>query len=141
MRRLWAGTAIVSITLLTWWMGVIPGQLTQPKPGRSHWFSDAAIRSLWFVDDQEGWAVGDDGLILHTIDGGQTWERQMSGTQANLRQVQFVSPFVGFAVGEEAWPELPLSRRCGSGNTRWWSQLADSQRTHHARAIPGTLFR
>jgi photosystem II stability/assembly factor-like uncharacterized protein len=109
MRRFWAGMAIVSMTLLTWWMGMIPGQLTQPKPGRSHWFSDAAIRSLWFVDDQEGWAVGDDGLILHTIDGGQTWERQMSGTQANLRQVQFVSPFVGFAVGEEAWPELPLS--------------------------------
>ncbi|MCS7166084.1 MAG: YCF48-related protein [Gemmatales bacterium] len=70
---------------------------------------EAALRALWFVDEHEGWAVGDDGLILHTIDGGQTWERQPSGTRAHLRAVQFLSPFVGYVVGEQPLPETPLT--------------------------------
>ncbi|GBD35345.1 Ycf48-like protein [bacterium HR36] len=70
---------------------------------------DAAIRALWFADEQEGWAVGDEGLILHTIDGGRTWERQASGTRANLRGVHFLSPFKGYAVGEAALLESPLT--------------------------------
>ena len=37
------------------------------------------IRSLYFVSDLEGWAVGDRGMIVHTSDGGQSWETQKSG--------------------------------------------------------------
>jgi photosystem II stability/assembly factor-like uncharacterized protein len=34
---------------------------------------------LWdvdFVDDTTGWAVGSDGIVVHTRDGGATWTRQ-----------------------------------------------------------------
>lgn len=49
--------------------------------------SDSALYSLNFIDDKEGWAVGRDtpnspdwqptksGLVLHTLDGGKTWQR------------------------------------------------------------------
>ena len=37
------------------------------------------IRGLYFASDQEGWAVGDRGLITHTVNGGRTWEHQKSG--------------------------------------------------------------
>jgi len=38
---------------------------------------------VYFVDDKQGWAVGHDGVILHTADGGQKWELQLSGRTAN----------------------------------------------------------
>ena len=31
------------------------------------------LRDLTFVDDDNGWAVGEQGVILHTSDGGTTW--------------------------------------------------------------------
>ncbi len=43
----------------------------------------AAIRqnlfSTCFVNDKEGWAVGDLGRVFHTTDGAKTWERQSFG--------------------------------------------------------------
>src|SRR6187401_1244679 len=65
---------------------------------------DASLRSVFFIDHQEGWIVGDEGVSLHTIDGGKGWERQPTGTRASLRSVQFMSPFVGWAVGREELP-------------------------------------
>src|SRR5262245_27470355 len=45
-------------------------------------FEDAGIHAIQFIDQSEGWAVGDDGVIWHSIDGGKTWERQKTGTRA-----------------------------------------------------------
>jgi len=62
-------------------------------------YADAPLRAVQFVDENEGWAVGDDGLVLHSIDGGKTWERQHTGTRASLRAVHFLTPYSGWAVG------------------------------------------
>ncbi len=55
------------------------------------------IRSLMFVDERHGWAVGDLGVILSTDNGGQTWQRQRGGGARTA--------FVGF-YGRAA--EIPL---------------------------------
>ena len=34
---------------------------------------------MFFVDDQTGWVVGEEGTILATRDGGTTWTRQDTG--------------------------------------------------------------
>src|SRR5262249_31572305 len=39
-------------------------------------FGDAALRTIQFADENEGWTAGDDGVVWHTIDGGKRWERQ-----------------------------------------------------------------
>jgi photosystem II stability/assembly factor-like uncharacterized protein len=67
-------------------------------------FDDAALRAVQFVDGNEGWAVGDEGAIWHSIDGGKTWERQPTGTRASLRAVHFLNPFTGWVVGREELP-------------------------------------
>jgi photosystem II stability/assembly factor-like uncharacterized protein len=41
------------------------------------------LTAVFFVDDKQGWAVGHDGVILHTGDGGETWALQLSGRAAN----------------------------------------------------------
>ncbi|WP_258398456.1 WD40/YVTN/BNR-like repeat-containing protein [Herbaspirillum rubrisubalbicans] len=37
--------------------------------------------AISFPTDQQGWAVGHGGVILHSADGGQTWQRQLDGRQ------------------------------------------------------------
>jgi photosystem II stability/assembly factor-like uncharacterized protein len=55
------------------------------------------LASVDFVDTQNGWAVGEDGTILHTEDGGESWESQHSGTRENLSKVKFVDTLRGWA--------------------------------------------
>lgn len=37
------------------------------------------LTSLAFVDDKIGWAVGHGGVVLHSIDAGATWSKQIDG--------------------------------------------------------------
>jgi photosystem II stability/assembly factor-like uncharacterized protein len=37
------------------------------------------LHDITFVDEQQGWAVGDMGTILHTVDGGESWQIQQQG--------------------------------------------------------------
>jgi len=61
--------------------------------------SGSTLYSVFLVSPMEGWAVGLDGTITHTIDGGATWTNQTSGTYVDLRDVFFTSPTNGYAVG------------------------------------------
>lgn len=65
---------------------------------------DAPLRAVKFVDAKEGWVAGDHGIIFHTIDGGQTWERQPTPTRASLRGLYFLTPYTGWAVGRTELP-------------------------------------
>src|SRR5262245_6054279 len=67
-------------------------------------FADAALHAVQFVDRDEGWAVGDEGVVWHTIDGGATWERQPTGVRASLRSLHFLNPYAGWVAGREELP-------------------------------------
>ena len=58
------------------------------------------LNDVFFYDEERGWAVGNNGTILFTEDGGEIWSTQFSGTQSQLHGVCFVNLAVGFAVGE-----------------------------------------
>ncbi len=67
-------------------------------------FEDAALHAIQFVDEKEGWAVGDEGVVWHTVDGGQIWERQPTGVRASLRSLHFLNPYTGWIAGREELP-------------------------------------
>jgi len=52
-----------------------------------------------FTDNQKIWAVGDNGIIIHSNNGGQSWAAQSSGTPSSLWSMTFVNPKTGWAVG------------------------------------------
>lgn len=60
----------------------------------------ATLRSVFFLDDRHGWIVGDKGLCLATADGGATWEKRDTGSDATLRCVRFKDALTGFACGD-----------------------------------------
>jgi len=67
-------------------------------------FQDAELTSVAFADVDNGWAVGDRGVIWHTIDGGRNWQRQDSPTTARLESVWFADSQTGWAVGGSHQP-------------------------------------
>ena len=57
------------------------------------------LSDVSMVDTTHGWAVGDLGAIVMTIDGGNTWHAQFSPTQAHLESVQALHENLAFASG------------------------------------------
>ena len=45
------------------------------------------LTAVTFVDERRGWAVGHDGVILNTLDGGRNWTLQLDGRSANRQLV------------------------------------------------------
>ena len=44
--------------------------------------TSVTLTKVSFVSPQEGWTVGDMGIVLHSMDGGLTWTKQFDGVQA-----------------------------------------------------------
>jgi photosystem II stability/assembly factor-like uncharacterized protein len=57
--------------------------------------------SVYFVDALNGWIVGNKGLCLTTKDGGKTWSKQETGSQASLNCVRFNNANTGFITGHD----------------------------------------
>lgn len=55
--------------------------------------------SIFFLDSRNGWACGRWGTILHSTDGGKTWQPQQSGTKYTLGGIHFTDVKNGWAVG------------------------------------------
>ncbi len=56
-----------------------------------------SLQSVDMVSDNEAWAVGYGGVVIHTNDGGATWQTQNSGTTEPLYIVRFVDSLHGWA--------------------------------------------
>lgn len=66
------------------------------KPIETNGFT---MHAMTFVADQDGWAVGGNGLVMHTSNRGQSWERVEAPTHADLHEVQFANRSVGYIAG------------------------------------------
>jgi len=60
------------------------------------------LNDVYFVDNNTGWAIGNNGTILNTVDGGDNWLQQNSGTKNKLRAVHFINKNLGWVVGNES---------------------------------------
>jgi hypothetical protein len=59
------------------------------------------LNSVYFVNAQTGWAVGENGKILATTDGGQNWQKlsqEVPNNTGTLNSVYFVDISIGWAV-------------------------------------------
>lgn len=54
---------------------------------------------ILFIDNQRGWAVGYDGQLISTTDGGTNWNEQSVSDYA-LNCIEFISPTHGFIGGD-----------------------------------------
>ncbi len=82
------------------WAVLAAGSLqADPAPSPGNALGDACLRSVWFVDPDRGWAVGDRGVIWRTVDGGRQWQLQTSGVACRLDDIFFGDATTGWIVG------------------------------------------
>ena len=65
-----------------------------------------------FVNQNDGWAVGMSGIILHTTNGGSNWFLQSSNTNDDLYGLSFYNQNVGWVTGDRG---LVLNTENGGG--------------------------
>ncbi len=58
------------------------------------------LNSVYFFDANIGLIVGDNGLILRTTNGGETWDNITSATSNHLNGVSFVNADIAVVVGD-----------------------------------------
>jgi photosystem II stability/assembly factor-like uncharacterized protein len=63
--------------------------------------TDLALYKVAAVGDRL-WISGQEGLILHSNDGGKTWQKQNSDTKMYLFSIFFMDENRGFAVGDSS---------------------------------------
>ncbi len=83
---------------------------------------NTTFNDVFFADNQTGWAVGDNGVIVNTTDGGQNWTTQISGTSEILRAVFFIDANTGWAVGGQV-DKAMIKTTDGGAN---WQSIAAS---------------
>lgn len=87
-----------------------------------------SVLNLNFLNENIGFVVGNNGTILKTIDGGDTWIHQESGTYLNLTSIHMSSNNIGFAVGGNIFSEDSLSiiLKTTNGGNNWSIVYQDS---------------
>ncbi len=102
------------------------------------------LYAVYFVDANNGYAVGAAGTVIKTIDGGSTWTTAASAGAANLNAVYFIDANNGWVAGVDG------IYRTINGATSWVLQTAAIQfefivftpdgSTGFAGANNGTLY-
>lgn len=124
------------------------GLILTTNDGGNSWkkckkLTDSSLSKLFFINEKEGWIAGGrirsaeanetmshderggDGIILHTSDGGETWEIQFASRGTYLFGIFFTDNNHGWAVGEagvllrtenggKLWSHIPAT-----GTIKW----------------------
>lgn len=86
----------------------------------------ADLLAVDFIDTRQGWAVGSDGVVIATQDGGLHWELQRSnfGADESLFGVRFFSAREGLAIGSFGTALATMD-----GGRTWVAQVLDGARS------------
>jgi len=108
------------------------------------------LKGLWsvdFSDADRGVAVGEEGEIVYTLDGGQSWTREGPLVSSMFRDVNFAGADVGYAAGydgtmvkfdisSDSWTE-----QYSATDADLWTVFALDESTAWAGGWNGTLIR
>jgi photosystem II stability/assembly factor-like uncharacterized protein len=109
--------------------------ISSKLPTNAQWLNQTSgttsdLYKVCFTDANTGTAVGENGTILRTTNGGTTWRGQSSGTTSDLLAVSFTDANTGTVVGIGG-----TILRTTDGGATWVNQ--ESRTTH---AICGVSF-
>jgi photosystem II stability/assembly factor-like uncharacterized protein len=79
------------------------------------------LNSLYFVNSNTGWVVGDS-VVLKTTNGGQNWVSQVIPVQAKINSVHFINENTGFLAGDRNYSSYVLGTyvlKTTNGGINW----------------------
>ena len=60
------------------------------------------LNDIDFTDNQNGWIVGDSGIVLHSENGGETWKQQTCPIEEHLSAIDFVDSKSGWICSKNS---------------------------------------
>jgi photosystem II stability/assembly factor-like uncharacterized protein len=148
-------TSIFFVDENTGWMGGVtqrpdredeeggPSDILATTDGGRTWMAQyrvpVSITDIHFTDKKNGWAVGFQGAIYHTSDGGQSWNRQRSelepsgilkpaGEEFTLRGIHFIDPQRGWAVARSELEDAGRVLATTNGGKTWSRVFASNEK-------------
>jgi photosystem II stability/assembly factor-like uncharacterized protein len=91
-----SGSRVDGVFLEVWRSLIIPNDDTN-KPIAITKMSD--IRGVYMYDENRGWAVGDNNVILRTLNGGTTWVSLEAPVSGIYNKIRFYNKDLGYIVG------------------------------------------
>ncbi len=79
------------------WLKLLPGDLIEKG------IMSINLYDVFFADGLSGWIVGDYGTVLHTTDGGKSWNLSQCGSFPALYSVFFKNKQEGWTVGQNGF--------------------------------------
>ncbi|MBL0048943.1 MAG: hypothetical protein IPP32_12700 [Bacteroidetes bacterium] len=83
---------------------------------RENNYQSPNLEKLSFISNTEGFAAGDDGTLLKTINGGTTWDFIESKTAGNFMDVYFYNATLGIAIQKNSNGLNQLWKTSNGGN-------------------------
>jgi photosystem II stability/assembly factor-like uncharacterized protein len=81
------------------------------------------LKNLFFTDNLNGWACGNQGIIIHTTDGGNTWEIQNSNVESFIVDIFFLNANRGWALTQRNSPPFGTTILKTSDGGSMWSNI------------------
>ncbi|HPS58479.1 MAG TPA: YhjD/YihY/BrkB family envelope integrity protein [Spirochaetota bacterium] len=92
------------------------------------------LNSSFIIDEREIWITGNDGVLLHSLDGGSTWIQQKF-KDYNYYAVFFVSRSEGFIAGEDG-----LIIQTKDAGASWKSETLPAFKVNRIFSASGLLW-
>ena len=114
--------AVCALALVTtfclWPAGPAASAQTAPRWVKQSPLPSAAneFRDVEMISATEGWAVDNFSIIMHTTDGGATWELQNGGQRTSATVLHFKDALHGWAIGDAPLYTTDGGRTWNRGN-------------------------
>ncbi|MFZ1321169.1 MAG: YCF48-related protein [Ignavibacteria bacterium] len=93
-------------------------------PAQDNWVRQtspvtSALFNCVFTDTLNGWAAGEEGIILHTSDGGFNWVIQSNPVNYYINDIFFINKNTGWCVSNEFLLDGTTLIRTTNGGNNW----------------------
>ncbi len=104
------------------------GYIIKHDPITNNWIrlnspTTMSLMGAFFLDALEGWVCGENGTILHTNDGGNTFEYQYPPTTYSISDIQFLDNQIGYALVWLTVANTGTLLWTNNGGTSWNSRI------------------
>ena len=119
-------TTITLIALLMALAGTVKAQTLVDGWRKIQTGAEGNLYDICCIDDQQIWVCAQDGGLLKSSDGGETWVRKHTEEGFAMSRIKFANENVGYAMGVSSLDHqnMVLLKTIDAGET--WARVADT---------------